>query len=139
MKDALGEPTSGLIVKLRRSSDHLSAGTNGHVTIELQDTSGRSIALMSVPEDQLHQELSRILKPYVLMSPEGLISASLEESTLELGAEEAISIDQVIADAISPDMLDDEPEAAEMLSKFRDRLLKSLEHIEKAIASLPKD
>jgi hypothetical protein len=139
MKDALGEPTSGLIMKLRRSSDHLSAGTNGHVTIELQDTSGRSIALMSVPEDQLHQELSRILKPYVLMSPEGLISASLEESTLELGAEEAISIDQVIADAISPDMLDDEPEAAEMLSKFRDRLLKSLEHIEKAIASLPKD
>jgi hypothetical protein len=139
MKDALGEPTSGLIVKLRRSSDHLSAGTNGHVTIELQDTSGRSIALMSVPEDQLHQELSRILKPYVLMSPEGLISASLEESTLDLGAEEAISIDQVIADAISPDMLDDEPEAAEMLSKFRDRLLKSLVHIEKAIASLPKD
>jgi hypothetical protein len=93
---------------------------------------------MSVPEDQLHQELSRILKPYVLMSPEGLISASLEESTLELGADEAISIDQVIADAISPDMLEDEPKAGEMLPKFRDRLLKSLEHIEKAIASLPK-
>lgn len=135
----MGEPTSGLIVKLRRSSDHLSAGTNGHVTIELQDTIGRSIALMSVPDDQLHQELSRILKPYILISLEGLISASLEETTLELGAEEAISIDQVIADAISPDMLDDEPEAAEMLARFRDHLLKSLEHVEQAIASLPKD
>ena len=135
----MGEPTSEFIVKLRWSSDHFSAGTNQHVTIELQDTSGRSIALMSVPEEQLYEELSRILKPYVLMSPEGLISASLEEPTLELGAEVAISIDQVIADAISPDMLEDEPEAAQMLSKFRDRLLKSLEHVEKAIASLPKD
>lgn len=134
----MGEPTSVLIVKLRRSSDHLSAGTNEHVTIELQDTSGRSMALMSVPEDQLHQELSRILKPSVLMSLEGLISASFEESTLELGAKEGISIDQVIADAISSDMLEDEPEAARMLSKFRDRLLKSLEHVEKAIGSLPK-
>ena len=134
----MGEPTSGLIVKLRRSSDHFSAGTNQHVTIELQDTSGRSIALMSVPEEQLYEELSRILKPCVLMSPEGLISASLEESTLGLGAEAAISIDQVIADAISPDMLEDEPEAAQMLAKFRDRLLKSIEHVEHAILSLPK-
>jgi hypothetical protein len=135
----LGKPTSELIMKLCRSSDHLSAGTNGHVTIELQDTSGRSIALMSVPEDQLHQELSQILKPCVLMSLEGLISASFQEPTLEVGAKEAISIDQVIADAISPDMLEDEPEAAQMLSKFRDRLLKSLEHVEKAIASLPRE
>jgi hypothetical protein len=135
----LDEPTSGLIVKLCRSSDHLSAGTNGQVTIELQDTSGRFIALMSVPEEQLYEKLSRILKPYVLMSPEGLISASLEESTLGLGAEEAISIDQVIAEAIAPEMLEDEPEAAQMLSKFRDRLLKSLEHVEKAIASLPRE
>jgi hypothetical protein len=135
----LGEPTSEFIVKLRRSSDHFSAGTNQHVTIELQDTSGRSIALMSVPEEQLYEELSRILNPYVLMSPEGLISASLEESTLGLGAEKAISIDQVIAEAIAPEMLEDEPGALQMLSKFRDRLLKSLEHVDQAIASLPKD
>jgi hypothetical protein len=135
----LGEPTSGMIVKLRRSSDHLCADTNGHVKIELQDTIGRSVALLSVPEDQLFQELSRILKPCVLMSPEGLISASFEEPTLEVGAKESISIDQVIVDAISPDMLEDEPQAAQMLSKFRERLLKSLEHIEKAVASLPRD
>jgi hypothetical protein len=73
------------------------------------------------------------------MSLEGLIFAAFEESTLELGAIEAISIDQVIADAISPEMLEDEPEAAQMLTKFRDRLLKSLEHLEKAIASLSND
>jgi hypothetical protein len=135
----LGEPTSGLIVKLRWSSDHVLAGTNEHVTIELQDTSGRSVALMSVPEDQLHQELSRILKPCVLMSLEGMVLGSLEEATHEPDAKGAIAVDQLIAEAITPAMLEDEPEAAQMLSKFRDRLRKSLEHVEQAIASLAKD
>jgi hypothetical protein len=135
----LKKPSSGLIVKLRRSTDHLSVGTNEHVAIELQDTGGRSVALLSVPEDQFHQELSRILKPCVLMSPEGLISASWEESMMELDTIKAISIDQFIAEAISPEMLEDEPEAAQMLTKFRDRLLKSLEHLEKALASLSND
>ncbi len=50
-----------------------------------------------------------------------------------------VGLDQLVAEAISPDMLEDEPEAAQMLSKFRDRLLKSLEHVEQSIASLPKD
>jgi hypothetical protein len=73
------------------------------------------------------------------MSPEGLISASWEESMMELDTIKAISIDQFIAEAISPEMLEDEPEAAQMLTKFRDRLLKSLEHLEKALASLSND
>ena len=47
-------------------------------------------------------------------------------------------LDQLVAEAIAPEMLEDEPEAAQMLSKLRDRLLKSLEHVEKAIASLSK-
>jgi hypothetical protein len=126
-------------VKLRRSSDHFSAGTNQHVTIELQDTSGRSIALMSVPEEQLYEELSRILKPCALMSLEGMILVSLEEATHEPDAMGAIAVDQLIAEALAPEMLEDEPEAAQMLAKFRDRLLKSLEHVEQVIASLPKD
>ena len=50
-----------------------------------------------------------------------------------------VGLDQLVAEAISPEMLEDEPEAAKMLSKFRDRLRKSLEHVEQAIASLPKD
>ena len=49
-----------------------------------------------------------------------------------------ISLDQLVANAGSSDMLEDEPEAASMLAGFRSRLLKSLEFVEKAIASLPK-
>ena len=50
-----------------------------------------------------------------------------------------LAFDRLVAEAVAPEMLEDEPQAAQMLSKFRDRLFKSLEHVEKAIASLPKD
>jgi hypothetical protein len=49
-----------------------------------------------------------------------------------------ISLDQLVADAVSPEMLEDEPQAAQHLSEFRTRLLKSLELVEQAIASLLK-
>jgi hypothetical protein len=38
-----------------------------------------------------------------------------------------VTIDKLVADAISPDMLEDEPQAADLLLKFRQRLLSSLE------------
>jgi hypothetical protein len=135
----LSEPTSELIVKLDWSSDHLSAEPNDQVTIELQHISGRTLASMSVPRDALRLEFSQTLKPCALMSLEGMILVSLEEFTYEPDAKGAIAVDQLISEAISTEMLEDEPEAAQMLSKLRDRLLKSLEHVEKALGSLPKD
>lgn len=134
----MSEPTSELIVKLDWSSDHLSAEPNDHVTIELQHISGRSLASISVPLDALRLEFSQTLKPCALMSLEGMILVSLEEATYEPDAKGAIAVDQLIAEAISTEMLEDEPDAKEMLSKFHDRLLKSLELVEQAIASLPK-
>ena len=47
-------------------------------------------------------------------------------------------IDHLVDQAVQPQMLEDEPEAVHMLSEFRIRLLKSLELVEQAIASLPK-
>jgi hypothetical protein len=49
-----------------------------------------------------------------------------------------VPLDQLVANAVSADMLKDEPDAATMLAEFRSRLFKSLEHIDQAIASLTK-
>ena len=51
----------------------------------------------------------------------------------------SLAFDRLVADAIAPEMLEDEPKSAQMLAKFRNRLLKSLELVDQAIASLPKD
>ena len=47
-----------------------------------------------------------------------------------------VSLDKLVGDAVSPDMLEDEPLAEELLLQFRKRLLLSLEYVEKALASV---
>jgi hypothetical protein len=51
----------------------------------------------------------------------------------------AIPLDQLVASAVSADMLEDELDATAMLTEFRARLLKSLEYVDQAIASFTKD
>lgn len=70
---------------------------------------------------------------------EGGVTVMLDDEVQQTIQVAAVAFDQLVADAISPEMLEDEPDAKQLLSKFRDRLLKSLELVEQAIASLPKD
>jgi hypothetical protein len=51
----------------------------------------------------------------------------------------AIPLDQLVASAVSADMLEDELDATAMLIEFRTRLLNSLEYVDLAIASLATD
>ena len=69
---------------------------------------------------------------------DGTIYVSIDSDVQELPTGEVVCIDEFVCHAVQPDMLEDEPEAANMLAEFRSRLLKSLEHVDKAIASLPK-
>lgn len=49
-----------------------------------------------------------------------------------------VPLDKLVANAVSPDMLEDEPQAADLLLRFRQRLLSSLEHVNAAIKSVSK-
>ena len=68
----------------------------------------------------------------------GKVSVLLDDEFQRDDQTESIPLDQLVANAVSPEMLEDEPDAAQQLSEFHSRLLKSLEHVEQAIASLPK-
>ena len=69
----------------------------------------------------------------------GNVGITLDDEIQFTDIAATISLDQLVANAGTSDMLTDEPEAAQHLSEFRARLLKSLEHVDRAIASLPKD
>jgi hypothetical protein len=47
-----------------------------------------------------------------------------------------IAVDTLVAEAVSPDMLEDEPHAEAQLLQFRERLLLALQHVDQALASL---
>lgn len=69
---------------------------------------------------------------------DGTIYVSIDSDVLELPTGKAVYIDEFVCQAVQPDMLEDEPKAASMLAEFRTRLLKSLKHVDTALASLPK-
>jgi hypothetical protein len=54
----------------------------------------------------------------------------------ETSSTEQITLDALIARAVAPEMLLDEPQARQLLLRFRQRLLASLEHVNNSIQSL---
>jgi hypothetical protein len=138
MSDAPRNPTSDLLLKLHWPSDEGALNGARYVVVELQDTAGLAVASMSVPKEQLLPAITQELDHQPLLSLEGFVSVISDVISLSQLENPPIALDQLVVDAISPGMLEDEPEAASMLDKFGTRLLKSLAHLDTAIASLPK-
>jgi hypothetical protein len=139
MNDALKLPSRELTLKLNWPSDKVYSADRQRVVVELQDADSITRASLSVPSDQLLAAVLQRLECYLLMSPNGIVSIASDQTAKPLPLVKTPTLDQLIADSISSDMLDDEPNVASMLSNLRARLLTSLEHVEQAIASLPKD
>jgi hypothetical protein len=138
MNDALKDLASDLILELDWLSDEDRLADGHRVVLKLQDANNQTMASLSVPSDQLRKAMSQKLKCYSLMTPNGIVTVASDETEEPLPSDKTITLDQLIGDGISSDMLDDEPNAANMLSELHSRLLKSLELVELAIASLPK-
>ena len=139
MNDALKDPSRELTLKLSWPSDQVDLADGQRVDVELQDANNLTMASLAVPIVQLLQAVSQKLECYPSMSPDGIVSVASGETGELLPSIQSITLDQLVAEGISSDMLDDEPNAANMLSELRAHLLKSLEYVEQAIISLPKD
>ena len=137
MNDASKNPSRDWLLKLHWPSDEGLGVTEQQVIVELQEGKGHVLGTLSVPSDQLLQATAQKLEAYPILSPHGFVSVVSDEITKTL-SNQAIALDQLVADAISPDMLDDEQNVALKLSELRARLLKSIEHVDHALASLPK-
>lgn len=132
------KPAGDLLLKLHWLPRRGAPSGAQYVVMELQDTVGVAVASMSVLREQLLAAITLEVDHHPLLSLKGFVSVISDVISLSEPEIQPIALDQLVADAISPEMLDDEPEATHMLSEFRTRLLKSLELVEQAIASLPK-
>ena len=137
MSDAPRKTTNDLLLKLYWPSEQGAVSGAQYVVVELQDTAGLAVASMSFPMEQLSRAIMRELNYQPLLSLDGCVSVISDEISLSQLESPPIALDQLVADAVFPEMLEDEPEAAQHLSEFRTRLLKSLERVEEAIAALP--
>jgi hypothetical protein len=138
MNDVSKYPPRDLVLKLHWPTDEGVAAGGHWVGAELQFVDGLALASMAVPSEQLLQAVAQKLGCYTLISPDGFVSVVSDQFSEALPKDCVVALDHLVAEAISLDMLEDEPDAAQQLSEFHARLLKSLELVDKAIASLPK-
>ena len=137
MNDALKNPPRDLVLKLYWPPDAGVLASGERVIIELQDCKGLMLGTLLVPSDQLLEAIAQKLQGYPILSQHGFVSIVSDELSKTL-SNQAIALDQLVAEAISPGMLDDEQNVETMLAELRARLLKSIEYVNLAIATLPK-
>ena len=57
----------------------------------------------------------------------------------EAAASGHITIDEMVARAVEPEMLEDEPQVKQLLLRFRQRLITALEHVNHALKTVSQD
>jgi hypothetical protein len=125
--------------RIRQSEGRSVEDLDITIILELSDARRSTMASVSMPSDTINALLRPYLSIFVELQLDGTVSLDSEICAPTLESSTETDILQLVSQAVALEMLEDEPDALQMLSKFRDRLLKSLEHVEKAIASLPKD
>lgn len=128
---------SGLRLKLEKLRQDTHSELVGRFVLILLDGEKSEVMRFVLPkeiEDDIRAS-NEDMEP--MMSPDGMVSIG-DKVTEHNSQLTVIALDKLIARDISPAMLENEQEAIHMLSEFRTRLLKSLELVDQAIASLPK-
>ncbi len=111
----------------------------GEAVIRIATPSGQNLMSLSISHEIGQHITSALTKAIPSIDIDGGVTVMFDSEVQQTIQVATVALDQLIAEAISPEMLEDEPDAAQMLSKFRNRLLRSLELVDQAIASLPKD
>jgi hypothetical protein len=116
----------------------LGHDTIGENVIRVATTSGQNLMSVSISREIGRHLTSALVRAAPTIGLDGKVSITFDDEFQSANHVTTISLDQLVADAVSPEMLKDEPQVAQLLSEFRTRLLKSLELVDQAIASLPK-
>jgi hypothetical protein len=111
----------------------------GEAVVHIMTPSGQNLMSLSISRELGQHFTSAQAQATPSINIDGSVTVMFDNEVQQKILVATLAFDRLVAEAVAPEMLEDEPEAAKMLAKFRDRLLKSLEHVEQAIASLPKD
>jgi hypothetical protein len=110
----------------------------GENVIRVSTTSGQNMMSLSISREIVQHLTRALVRAAPTIDLSGKVSVLFDEEFQRDDQTESIPLDQLVADTASAEMLEDEPKAAQHLSEFRTRLLKSLKLVDQAIVSLPK-
>lgn len=111
----------------------------GESVIRVKTDSGQGLLSLSIAPELGQHIGTAHAGANATINIDGSVSVTFDNELQPSDQAATVSLDQLVAEAVSADMLDDEPDAAAMLEEFHNRLLKSLEYVDQAIASLTKE
>ncbi len=124
-----------LEVAVTQENEHIDADES---VIHIASPSGKNLLSLTIAHEIGQQLKSALNEVTPSINFDGSVGVVFDDEFQQANHATAVALDQLVADAVSPDMLEDEPDANKMLAEFRIRLIKSLELVEQAIVSLPK-
>ena len=106
--------------------------------IRIATISGQNLLSLDISTEIDRLPTAALVRAAPTIDLSGKVGMIFDDEFQQDDRTESIPLDQLVADTVSPDMLEDELEAEQLLFQFRTRLLKSLELVDQAIAALPK-
>lgn len=125
-----------LEIAVMQGSQYNDSGEN---VIRIATPSGKNLLSLSISREIGQHIASALAQASPSISIDGSVSTMFDDAFEQTNQTATVALDQLVAEAVAPEMLEDEPDAVQMLSKFHIRLLKSLELVEQVIATRPKD
>ncbi len=135
MVDSLEPKLGGVSLALEKQAKGSQGDPETTYSLVLSSTEKVEIMRFILPQsfvDGIQRDTAGI---EFLMSLDGTISIDSLEMP-EPAHLASIGLDELVARNVSPDMLEDEPTATEMLVKLRARVLTALRSVDSAISSL---
>ena len=108
-------------------------GDDGYV-LSVVDKNGAVSLQLALSAYLIESVILSSLDVRVVMNPDGTLGSTADSIPDRVSDIATINLDDLVRQAITPQMLEDEPEAVQMLQALRERLLASLAAVESAIA-----
>ena len=104
--------------------------------LQLVDGTGQPVMTLRLSAQLIDPVVVTKLAHTISMAPDGTISVKVDGSAADWRHNEAGSIDTLVASAVQPSMLEDEPNALQLLATLRERLARTIALVDNAITRI---
>jgi hypothetical protein len=107
-------------------------------TAAVADSDGREVLTLNIPADLVESAVLARCRMDVFVSLFGEVTADVECAAFNDLTPERLGLDDLVARAVEPAMIEDEPEARELLNSLRRKLEAAIGTVDAALSGIAK-
>jgi hypothetical protein len=135
--DEINSGGTGATWRLRRPEGHGAKALDRPIVFELTDTNATNLVSISIPPEKIEELLKPHLSIFFELQLDGSVPVDSEFFSL-FPPPTTTDILELVRRALTPEMLQDEPNLPDQLKELRRKLTESLALVDKTLADLEK-